>query len=302
MSRCLSETVLIIKIKINVMAIDVGLVAAGASVLGQGIGAFSQGRLNKKMRKWNERMYGVQRADALADWNMMNEYNSPEAQMARFEAAGLNPNLIYGSSNEGAVVRSANVDSWRPQAIQFDPSEAVMGYSNVTSRAAQTDNVKAATDVAKQEAALKAVEITSKLIGIDRSKIGVERDKFNLSQAQKLADVSLESAAEQLRKTKAEVGMITDSNERAAASNAQSLQKGVEEILNLREQRAKTREEVESIKVQRRNIYQDYDLRQLDLELKKLGIQPSDNIFLRIIGRLLEGYGFGNILRGQGNK
>lgn len=162
--------------------------------------------------------------------------------------------------------------------------------------------MKAATDVAKQEAALKAVEITSKLIGIDRSKVGVEADKFRLSQAQKLADVSVESASEQLRKTKAEITTITDSNERAAASNAQSLQKGVEEILNLREQRAKTKEEAESVRAQRRNIYQEYDLKQLDYDLKKLGIQPSDNIFFRIIGRLLEGLGYGSILQGQGNK
>lgn len=286
------------------MALPIGLIAAGASLLGSGINAYSQGSLNRKTRKWNEMMYGVQRSDALADWQMMNEYNSPEAQMERLQSAGLNPNLVYGggATTEGATVRSTNMDSWHPQAVRFDPSEAVLGYSDVRAKAAQTDNVKAATDVAKQEAALKAVEISSRLIGIDRTKVGIEADKFRLSQAQKLGDVSLETAAENLRKTKAEVGMITDSNERAAASNAQSLQKGVEEILNLREQRAKTREEVETIKAQRRNIYQDYDLRDLDLQLKKLGIQPSDNIFLRIIGRLLESLGYGNILRGQGNK
>lgn len=32
-------------------------------------------------------------------WNMENAYNSPAEQMARFEAAGLNKNLIYGQSN-----------------------------------------------------------------------------------------------------------------------------------------------------------------------------------------------------------
>lgn len=284
------------------MALPIALIAAGASLAGTGINAISQGRLNRKTREWNEKMYGVQRADALADWNMQNEYNSPEAQMQRFMDAGLNPNLIYGQTNEGAVVRSSGVESWHPQAVRFDPSEAVLSYANVNAKAAQTDNVKAATDVARQEAALKAVEITSRLVGIDRTKVGIEADKFRLSQAQKLADVSIESASENLRKTKAEIGMITDSNERAAASNAQSLQKGVEEILNLREQRAKTREEAESVRAQRRNIYQDYDLKQLDYELKRLGIQPGDNIMFRIIGRLLERMGYGNILRGQGNK
>lgn len=118
------------------MAIPLGLIAAGASLAGTGINAMSQGSINRKTRNWNERMYALQRGDALADWQMMNEYNSPEAQMARFQEAGLNPNLIYGSSNEGATVRSANMGSWSPQAVRFDPSEAVMSYANVASRAA----------------------------------------------------------------------------------------------------------------------------------------------------------------------
>lgn len=281
------------------MAVPVALIAAGATLAGQAGTAYAQGKMNRKTRKWNEYMYGVQREDALSDWNMMNEYNSPEAQMQRFEEAGLNPNLVYGggATTTGATVRSSNAPSWNPQPIRFDPGEAVMGYANTQAKTAQTDNIKAATDVARQDAALKAVEISSKLIGIDRSRVGVDADKFRLSQAQKLADVSIESASEQLRKTKAEIGMITDSNERQALTNVQSLQKGVEEILNIREQRAKTREEAESVRAQRRNIYQEYDLKQLDFELKKLGIQPSDNIFFRIIGRLLEATGYGNILK-----
>lgn len=34
-------------------------------------------------------------------WNMQNAYNSPQAQMQRFQAAGLNPHLIYGQGNAG---------------------------------------------------------------------------------------------------------------------------------------------------------------------------------------------------------
>ena len=51
--------------------------------------------------------YTRSRKDSLEDWNRQNEYNSPEAQMRRFKAAGLNPNLIYGQTNTAAPVRSA---------------------------------------------------------------------------------------------------------------------------------------------------------------------------------------------------
>lgn len=34
-------------------------------------------------------------------WHEQNEYNSPESQQARFKAAGLNPNLMYGQGDHG---------------------------------------------------------------------------------------------------------------------------------------------------------------------------------------------------------
>jgi hypothetical protein len=76
--------------------------------------------MNKKTREWNEKMYERQRNDALADWMRQNEYNTPEAQMQRFKQAGLNPNLIYGQSNEGATIRSTDSKSWNPTPVQFD--------------------------------------------------------------------------------------------------------------------------------------------------------------------------------------
>lgn len=41
-------------------------------------------------------------------WNMQNEYNTPAAQMLRYQDAGLNPNLIYGQSNMAGDVKSAS--------------------------------------------------------------------------------------------------------------------------------------------------------------------------------------------------
>lgn len=41
-------------------------------------------------------------------WNMQNEYNSPAAQMLRYQDAGLNPNLIYSQSNMAGDVKSAS--------------------------------------------------------------------------------------------------------------------------------------------------------------------------------------------------
>lgn len=49
-------------------------------------------------------------------WHMQNKYNSPEEQMKRFGAAGLNPHLIYGQGNPGNA--SGNVQ-YNPPHIQY---------------------------------------------------------------------------------------------------------------------------------------------------------------------------------------
>lgn len=43
--------------------------------------------------------YKQQKSDALANWNLQNQYNSPVEQMKRLREAGLNPMLVYGSGN-----------------------------------------------------------------------------------------------------------------------------------------------------------------------------------------------------------
>lgn len=51
--------------------------------------------------KYNQRLQEQQNQYNLDMWRLQNEYNSPQAQMQRFEDAGLNPNLIYGQGTSG---------------------------------------------------------------------------------------------------------------------------------------------------------------------------------------------------------
>lgn len=46
-----------------------------------------------------------------SNWNLMNAYNSPSAQMARYKEAGLNPNLIYGQANTTSSIGTPSVTS-----------------------------------------------------------------------------------------------------------------------------------------------------------------------------------------------
>lgn len=77
------------------------LIAGVSSLFGAGLNAASQ----KSANSTNMKIARYQNAWNLEQWNRENEYNLPTAQMARLKAAGLNPNLVYGSG--GASTTSA---------------------------------------------------------------------------------------------------------------------------------------------------------------------------------------------------
>lgn len=262
-------------------------IAAGASALGTGGQIYAAGKMNKKTRQWNEKMYGVQRADALADWNMMNTYNSPEAQMQRFKAAGLNPNLIYGQQNEGATVRSTDVKSWNPETPNYEgfgraASAGIAAYQDITLQQEQIKNM-----VAQREN--MAADNAIKLITAANLATQGQTMQFDLGQRQALADTSIAQAKETLKSTQIGNQVTLNQDERNAASNASSLKVAAEQILNMRMQRAQSSAEIDRIKAQAENLRGSSELQRLDAELKRQGVQPGDNIIFRILARMLGG-------------
>lgn len=95
----------------------VGGAAAGSSfgpigallgaVIGAGTNMLSTGLQNRYNRKQADKEWRRN----LEQWNKENEYNSPSAQMARLQEAGLNPNLMYSQGNTGNAGSSPTYDS-----------------------------------------------------------------------------------------------------------------------------------------------------------------------------------------------
>lgn len=119
---------------------------AGGATIGA-VGSLASGALNQlfyehntsSARRWSERMTQQER-----------DYNTPAAQMQRFRDAGLNPNLIYGQTNEGGTITAS------PQGLQgnFDiPSGISAGASLASARlaSAQARNVDADTALKQQQ-------------------------------------------------------------------------------------------------------------------------------------------------------
>lgn len=258
-------------------------IAAGATIASNAGTAYAQGKQNRKTRKWNEKMHALVREESLSDWAMQNEYNSPRAQMERYRDAGLNPNLIYGQTNEAPAVRSSEVQSWNPRAPQFnlDAPSVLSAYYDTQLKEASVDNLRTQNTVLVQEAILKAAQTASTLQSTSRS-------QFEQSIAESLKNTTIETAEANLRKLITSVDIDLQANERAAISNAASVSEAVERILSLRQGRAKSEDERRAIQQATINAKKDEQLKQLDIDLKKNGVQPGDNILFRVVARYLE--------------
>lgn len=101
------------------MSVTAAIIAGAATAAAAGTSAIAQGKLNRKNRKWQEKMYNKQvadrRADAeaqvqrqkdLAEW-AYTKFDSPAAQRAAHRAAGVNP-FVEGSSIQPAQVNSGS--------------------------------------------------------------------------------------------------------------------------------------------------------------------------------------------------
>jgi len=130
-------------------------IAGSASLVGQGLNALFQGKMNKRAERFSREIYSKQRADSLSDWHMNNAYNDPSAQMSRLSNAGLNPNLVYGN---GADAQSGGapkpVTSHQPnfKAPNVDMSSVVQTaltakqlQSNIARTDAETELIKSRT-------------------------------------------------------------------------------------------------------------------------------------------------------------
>lgn len=98
-----------------------GLSSALGSSIGDKKEQQRQYEYNMEMAKWQNDVN-------IANWEMQNEYNLPKNQMARLKAAGLNPNLVYGSgtSTTASTVPSAS----KPDGVK------PVDYSGIFSRMA----------------------------------------------------------------------------------------------------------------------------------------------------------------------
>lgn len=167
-----------------------GIIAAGASLAGNAIGASSQSKVNdtsKQIAEMNNK-FNAEQAQLQRDWqedmwNKNNEYNSPEAMISR----GLNP--FIGSSTGAGVSKSpasggAAASASSPPSLQaFRPD-----FSDVGSALASMAQARAAMLNAEQNAVLTPYKVDQIRGATDYRNIGIgESGYWNASSGRRSA-------------------------------------------------------------------------------------------------------------------
>lgn len=137
----------------NMSAIGAAAITAGASLLGGLMSSASSKAAQKREFKYNTQLQqqasDLQQANWEKQFNLQNDYNTPEAQRMRLEAAGMNPNLAYGNqwvngmspaasapsstvghAGEGAAAWSSAMNNMAQILSQLNVNESVANRNN----------------------------------------------------------------------------------------------------------------------------------------------------------------------------
>lgn len=233
-----------------VFGVDDALLAAGVSALAAGGQMYANSKMNKRAVKFNREMYDKQRADAISNFDRVNAYNTPEQQMRRFREAGLNPHLMYqGSNNVSAAAPISQAQAQVPE--QQTPNVAAMAagpvntYMETRSFKAQqkimaAQELKILADVnktnlsAENQATLNQYQGTILEQELTGKKIQNTAAEINITQSQQLVAAQLEKLEVETRKLFQDVSNETQRHQYDLLQRSQNLQKGAQEIVNLR--------------------------------------------------------------------
>lgn len=103
----------------------------GEGAIGAGIGMIGSAISQRQNYKYTKKLMELQFQQNLDLWNKQNEYNTPTAQMQRLQAAGLNPNLVYGSSVAGNSSNNTSTSLGSVSPVDYTDS-MFKGVSAVT--------------------------------------------------------------------------------------------------------------------------------------------------------------------------
>lgn len=209
-------------------ALGIGALLGGAA---SGASAVASGSMNRKNRKWQEKMYNLQvtqrREDAQAQYERMKDYaswayskfESPIAQRSAMQAAGINP-FFQGSAIQPMGTPQGNVSQADGGSVpsqgpyQNNPMSNIMAGASSLREAAlqgvQAENIQAQTELTNAN----RLKVQAETIGINKSNEILDIVKG--IKDNELLSSGFRAAMDKIAAQYAEVNAIADVNEKAA--------------------------------------------------------------------------------------
>lgn len=248
--------------------------AAGA-VAGTAVSASSTGKLNKKNRQWQE--------DRMRE---QNEYNAPQQQMARLRQAGVNPHLAY---QQGSI-NNVSASPGNPTTYQPDFSgigDAAQNYVATRQQQTQIKQMEKNMEVADAEISLKKaqelnVNNDSEGKGINNSQLV---DLYQLKKDQLAANLNQTN----VNTTLAETSIEKQIQDISASKTGQKLSE--KQIQNLTQTIAESKQRIKQMVIDGNLKGQEIELKRLELNLRKEGVNPNDPAWMRILTQQVNGEG-----------
>lgn len=187
-------------------------IIGGASLIGNMFNSY-QNRANTAAQiQYQKAEAERERASNMEMWKLQTAYNSPKEQMARLQAAGLNPNLAYGSGNVAGLSadtpkgyeRAGNVDFQQRQSILGNALQAAPAVLSMYQDYKMKD---AQIGIAQQENWWRGINLNEKQLLLEAQgnlTAGKAREIHErLPYASELAKTSLEAKKAEVERIKA---------------------------------------------------------------------------------------------------
>lgn len=259
--------------------------SAASSAFGNMMNTMNQNATNFANQAFSQQMYKQQRADALADRDFANHYNSPAEQMKRLKAAGLNPNLAYGSLADAKAenVRQSSPGPTPNQSPHVDFSgigQAVGLFASITKTMAETDRIREMIDLYKTQQ-------MSNIVSAKKGSAETEQIYQNMAFKDQINPLHLEAMKAKIANIDMSSWYMLRKDAREQMLASQTIEIGIEKVKNMIAERAKTEAQRQHILQAIENLKKDGTLKDLDTNLKQLGIQPGDELWQRGLAQAL---------------